>query len=338
VFVIVGVVDALTVMPPPLVTTGVDVIVAVTVSLTLLIPRDTDTAPLTAKPSEADAATDTATDVLTIVGLSVADTRTPVAALTVDPTTWASTVVDVVLVADVPAPASDTEPASTPAATEIEAATGVAVIDEDSVAVTSTAPPEDVSVEESTPARTVLLIVLLATATPSARETAKLPTDTLRLATTAVETIVEVSVAETVSDPGADTPCAGAEVFDASAVVDALTLFRVMAPPRATAPATPCDPATATATPTAVAVIEVVDEAVTAIVPVLAVTFEESIWALVVSVTLLVETATLRAAANVKPDPADAATARPTAVATIVAVSVAETVTLVPLTVLAELM
>lgn len=237
----------------------------------------------------------------------------------------ASTMSPTVFVATGTAAATETDVADTE--TLSDADTGVAVIVDDSVAVTATS-PLDVMIDGSTIAFALLLIVLTATAPPIATETPTLPTATLRLATTGFDSIVAASDALTVTSPP-DTVLSrtlpSAEVW---------IVFVVAAPPSATAPLTPPEPATATATPTAFAVIVGVVDAATVTAPVPADTTDETTDAVTRSEMSLRATEAASAPPRAKVGPTESAMEAATATAEMVALSEAETVTSCALTVL----
>src|SRR4051794_10768902 len=258
---------------------------------------------------------------------AVTDRLAPVTA--VEFATLAATVLPVVFLTTLSAAATETEIADT--ATLIEADMAVAVIDEDSDALTVTAPapaliepPSMRAIAEScTELKTFAPAMLSATPTPPGLIA------TLRLAATAVATIVAWSVAVT------DTELAATVLDAVVALTDVAMSLVATAPARATAPAIPPvgEAATAIATPTGVATIVAVFEALTRTAPV-TVTGAWSTVAVTLSATVLSATDALRLIAIAAPAFGDAATLTDsdTVVATICAESEAVTARLAPVT------
>src|SRR3954468_17779893 len=177
--------------------------------------------------------------------------------------TAAVTTLPTVFLTTLSAPATETEVADT--ATLIEADTAVAVIDVASVALTVTAPvavTEPPSIRAIAESCTVLKAfapaMLTATPTPCGLIA------TLMLAATAVATIDALSVAVT------DTELATTGLDTIVAVTEVAMSFVATAPARPPAPATAPfgAAATAIATPTGVATIDAVFEALTRTAPV----------------------------------------------------------------------
>ena len=236
--------------------------------------------------------------------------------------TVAATVLPIVFLTTLSAPATEIE--TTDTATLTAADTAVPTIDDDSDALTVTAPPpaliEPPSIRAIAESCTVLNA--FAPAMLSATPTPPGLIATLRLAATAVATIVAWSVAVT------DTELATTGLDTIVAVTEVAMSLVATAPARATAPATPPlgEAATAIETPTGVAVIEAVFDALTTTAPV-TVTGVLSTVAVTLSVTVFSATDALRLIAIAAPAFGDAAmlTDSDTVVATIATESVAVT-------------